>query len=117
MIVAILAVFKSGAAYVPILPEFPQQRIDYILKDTKAQILISQSHLENKLNKLDTSLNIIYADKEYSNYSSANPITQIKPQSLAYVIYTSGTTGKPKGVMIEHSCVINTVTSLFKVYQ
>ena len=52
MIVAILAVLKSGAAYVPILPEFPKQRIDYILKDTKAQILISQAHFKDKLNKL-----------------------------------------------------------------
>ena len=59
MVVSILAVLKSGAAYVPISPEFPQQRIDYILKDTQAQILISQSHLKEKLNSLDSSLNII----------------------------------------------------------
>ena len=102
MIVAILAVLKSGTAYVPISPEFPHQRIDYILKDTKAKILISQSHLENKLNKLDIDLNIIYANKDYLNYPITNPVTQISPQNLAYVIYTSGTTGKPKGVMQTH---------------
>ena len=116
MIVAILAVFKSGAAYVPISPEFPQQRIDYILKDTQAQILISQSHLKEKLNKLDTNLNIIYADKEYSNYSSANPITQIKPQNLAYFIYTSGTTGKPKGVMQTHYNVVRLLLTAQKQF-
>ncbi len=116
MIVSILAVLKSGAAYVPILPEFPKQRIDYILKDTKAQILISQSHLEKKLNELDTSLNIIYADKEYLNYQVTNPITQINHQSLAYVIYTSGTTGKPKGVMIEHQGVVNRIQWMQSIY-
>ena len=102
MIVAILAVLKSGAAYVPISPEFPKQRIDYILKDTQSQILISQSDLKDKLNKLDTYLNIIYADKEHLEYSTANPNVEVSPKNLAYVIYTSGTTGKPKGVMIEH---------------
>ena len=112
MIVSILAVLKSGAAYVPISPEFPQQRIDYILKDTQSQILISQSHLEEKLNLLDSSLNIIYADSDYSSYPINNPNVQITSKNLAYVIYTSGTTGKPKGVMLEHGSFVS-FTTLF----
>ena len=117
MIVAILAVLKSGAAYVPISPEFPQQRVDYILKDTKTQILISQSHFKDKLNQLNSNLDIIYADKDYLNYPIYNPGIQINSRELAYVIYTSGTTGKPKGVMIEHCSIVNTVVNLFKVYR
>ena len=116
MIVSILAVLKSGAAYVPILPEFPKQRIDYILKDTQVQILISQSHFKDELNKLDTNLNIIYADKDYSNYPIHNPTIQTNSRELAYVIYTSGTTGKPKGVMIEHQGIVNRIQWMQSIY-
>ena len=116
MIVSILAVLKSGAAYVPISPEFPQQRIDYILKDTQAQILISQLHLRDRLNQLDANLNIVYADSDYLDYSVDNPNVQITSQNLAYVIYTSGTTGKPKGVMLEHQGIINRIQWMQSIY-
>ena len=109
MIVSILAVLKSGAGYVPISPEFPQQRINYILKDTQTQILISQSHLREKLNQLDSNLNIIHANSDYLNYPINNPNVQITSKNLAYVIYTSGTTGKPKGVMVEHQGIVNRI--------
>ncbi|MDP3561615.1 MAG: amino acid adenylation domain-containing protein, partial [Legionellaceae bacterium] len=86
MIVAILGVLKAGCAYVPIDPNYPQERIDYILADTKANLV------------LDNSLK----DKPYRQESKQNIKPLSGPDDLAYVIYTSGTTGKPKGVMIEH---------------
>ncbi|APC91244.1 Long-chain-fatty-acid--CoA ligase [Francisella sp. MA067296] len=103
MIISILAVLKSGAAYVPISPDFPSDRTKYILEDTNATILLSQTHLINKLKEVAQDIEIIATDsQEFQNYAKDNLNTNVQPNNLAYVIYTSGTTGKPKGVMIEH---------------
>ncbi|OIN82908.1 non-ribosomal peptide synthetase [Francisella sp. TX07-6608] len=103
MIISILAVLKSGAAYVPISPDFPSDRTKYILEDTNATILLSQSHLIGKLNEIAQDIEIIATDsQQFQNYAKDNLNTNVQPNNLAYVIYTSGTTGKPKGVMIEH---------------
>ncbi len=99
MIIAILAVLKSGGAYVPIDPKYPQERIDYILEDTQSPLLITDEWYQGVLDALNSE-------------SKENPSQQTQAQNLAYVIYTSGTTGKPKGVMIEHGGLINHVTVL-----
>jgi len=96
MIVAILGVLKSGAAYVPIDPEYPQDRIDYMLKDSKAKTLIDQEKL-TKLNALQ------------SKYSTTNLEIVSDSNHLAYVIYTSGSTGKPKAVEQLNSTINNIV--------
>jgi amino acid adenylation domain-containing protein len=93
MIIAILAILKSGAAYVPIDPEYPQERIKYIERDTSAKATIDRIFLNN-----------FYAESE--NYSKDNLSLPYSPESLAYIIYTSGTTGTPKGVMIENRNVV-----------
>ncbi|WP_032730196.1 non-ribosomal peptide synthetase, partial [Francisella tularensis] len=118
MIISILAVLKTGAAYVPISPEFPIDRTKYILDDTNASILLSQVHLTDKLNQVTQNIEIIATDdsQEFQNYDKHNLSNNLKPNNLAYVIYTSGTTGKPKGVMIEHISVINTVSNIFDIY-
>ncbi|WP_103071998.1 hybrid non-ribosomal peptide synthetase/type I polyketide synthase [Aquimarina sediminis] len=90
MIISIIAVLKSGAAYVPIDPGYPKERIDYIKKDSNCKVVIDQSLLDQFYLESDTC-------------STKNVDYDILPDSLAYVIYTSGSTGKPKGVMIEHS--------------
>jgi amino acid adenylation domain-containing protein len=94
MIVSILGILKSGGAYVPIDPDYPQERIDYILQDSKCKVLIDEAEL-NKFNTVK------------SGYSTENKKSAVKPTDLAYVIYTSGTTGKPKGVMVEHRQLLN----------
>lgn len=104
VIISILGVLKSGAAYVPIDAEYPEERINYILHDTQAKMVLDQSkylQIENRLN----------------HYPLYNPETITTSQHLAYVIYTSGTTGKPKGVMIEHRSVINTLFALNNIYR
>ena len=94
MIVVILGILKSGAAYVPIDPNYPQDRIDYIEEDTKAKVTIDEDFLKT------------FAGQNESNtYLKENLSTISKPDSLVYVIYTSGTTGQPKGVMIENKNV------------
>ncbi|MDP3562805.1 MAG: amino acid adenylation domain-containing protein, partial [Legionellaceae bacterium] len=91
MIIAILGILKAGCAYVPIDPNYPQERIDYILADTKASLV-----LDNRLK-----------DKPCAQESKENQDAIVRPNDLAYVIYTSGTTGRPKGVMIPHSGIVN----------
>jgi len=89
IIISILAVLKSGAAYVPIDPNYPKDRIRYIENDSKCKICITDNELEKFI-------------KSKENYSIDNPFQIANPQNLAYIIYTSGSTGLPKGVMIEH---------------
>lgn len=118
MLIAILAVLKAGGAYVPIDLSYPDERIEYILDDTKANaVLTNEIHkkrLEGLLNTLDRQSNNIIStidsdliEVELKMYSNSTPLANITTSNLAYVIYTSGTTGKPKGVMIEHRGVIN----------
>ncbi|MBK2345257.1 AMP-binding protein, partial [Francisella tularensis subsp. novicida] len=119
MIISILAVLKTGAAYVPISPEFPIDRTKYILDDTNASILLSQVHLTDKLNQVTQNIEIIATDdsQEFQNYDKHNLSNNLKPNNLAYVIYTSGTTGKPKGVALEHQGIINRIVWMQSVYQ
>uniref|UniRef100_UPI00123DC5ED non-ribosomal peptide synthetase n=1 Tax=Francisella sp. SYW-9 TaxID=2610888 RepID=UPI00123DC5ED len=117
MLIGILAVMKAGGAYVPMDPEYPQERFRHILEDTQAKLVITQSHLEDKLYYInrDVSLISIDSNQEQSYVYDQEDKENLNPQSsstdLAYVIYTSGTTGVPKGVMIEHKGLVNEVTS------
>ena len=108
MIIGILGILKAGCAYVPIDPEYPQERINYMLQDTAAHILVSSKYTHSKL--LDIQIEFIEIDDiELNKQSSQNLKTNIEQHNLAYVIYTSGSTGKPKGVMIEHRSVVNLI--------
>ncbi|MCW3466342.1 non-ribosomal peptide synthetase [Chitinophaga nivalis] len=89
MIVAILGVLKSGAAYVPIDPEYPQERISYMIADSGCKVLIDDAELATFRGEAD-------------QYPWDNPASHSGPDNLAYVIYTSGSTGKPKGVTVPH---------------
>ena len=105
MIISILAVLKSGACYIPIDPEYPQDRIEYMLNNSNTKLLLTFKRLENKVtfdNKLFVEL-----DNELYNSNKDNLININKPDDLAYIIYTSGSTGKPKGVMLIHKSLSN----------
>lgn len=114
MIVGILAVLKSGGAYVPIDPNYPKERIDFILEDTNSNIILSASDLKEVVQEY-SSKEIIYVDESSDimfNTTLGFPEIQIESNNLAYVIYTSGSTGKPKGVKIEHSALMNFLFSM-----
>ena len=101
MIIAILAVLKAGAAYIPIDPTYPKERIDYMLNSSNAKKLLTQKQLEDKVN----FNNITYIDLgNTSIYSFDNknlqPVNQL--DDLSYVIFTSGSTGTPKVVPLTH---------------
>nr|WP_295875048.1 non-ribosomal peptide synthetase [uncultured Chitinophaga sp.] len=89
MVISILAVLKSGGAYVPIDPEYPADRVTYLLQDSQCKVLVDQAELEKFMVRQDA-------------YCGRNTERVSGQHHLAYVIYTSGTTGHPKGVMIEH---------------
>ncbi|WP_162034322.1 AMP-binding protein, partial [Chryseobacterium potabilaquae] len=129
MLIAILGVLKSGGAYVPMDPNYPMDRIEYILGDTKAGVVLVEEKTQNRLydckRLIDTeessSLSIISLDSSdvkdtLSTCSIENPATEVSSSDLSYVIYTSGTTGKPKGVMIEHKSVINLLDNIREIY-
>ncbi|MEP7252799.1 MAG: amino acid adenylation domain-containing protein [Ginsengibacter sp.] len=108
MMVGILGILKSGGAYVPIDPEYPQDRISYMLEDTAVGVIVSSKASKEKLPaKAGAEIILIDGDwDEISKEATPNLSIGIAPNSLAYVIYTSGSTGKPKGVLIEHRNVV-----------
>ncbi|UHA74537.1 non-ribosomal peptide synthetase [Paenibacillus sp. 481] len=129
MVIGMLAILKAGGAYVPIDPNYPIERISYMLDDSGAKILLVQHDLQASMAHVSyagTILNL-NAENEYTCHeTSSNPIANqleqqstpastlmststVNPSHLAYVIYTSGTTGKPKGVMVEHRNVVRLV--------
>jgi amino acid adenylation domain-containing protein/FkbM family methyltransferase len=107
MIVGLLGVLKSGAAYVPIDTTFPQDRISFMMSDANVTALLTQSHLLEKLPAC--AVPVVTVDQ--FNWSAAEAPgqskSQFRPDNLAYVIYTSGSTGRPKGVGIEHRNIVN----------
>ena len=112
MVIAILGTLKAGGAYVPLDPAYPNSRLELILEDSQAQILIIQSHLLEQLPK--SASIVVDLNKELTQigtYPDDNPVGRIRPDNLAYIIYTSGTTGQPKGVMIQHDSVVNMIIS------
>ena len=105
MIVAIIAVLKVGAAYLPIDPTNPEERIKHILRDSKAKVILT--NCEESSPVVIKQLPCI--DLRYINAQSQNvsPIAPMEPEDIAYVIYTSGTTGQPKGVPIRQKSLVN----------
>ncbi|SDD50751.1 surfactin family lipopeptide synthetase A/fengycin family lipopeptide synthetase D [Paenibacillus sp. CF095] len=108
LIIGLLAILKSGAAYLPIDPLYPEERIRHMLIDSGAALLLTQEESTifsgETLNLSDESL--------FQEEVSVNSIRSVTPNDLAYCIYTSGSTGLPKGVLIEHRAVINLLAGI-----
>lgn len=118
MIIGLLGILKAGGAYVPMDPDYPHERLLYMMKDTEASVFLTQKKLIEKL-PICTA-DIICLDYDWTNispYQSNNPVIQNNPRDLAYIIYTSGSTGKPKGVMVSHGNAVHSTTARFSVYQ
>ncbi|MCY7732830.1 amino acid adenylation domain-containing protein [Bacillus safensis] len=109
MIFGVLAIVKAGGAYVPIDPEYPDARIDYMLRDTGIQLLLTKNEWLKQVSISQTEL--ICLDQGYEEFLSEGELqpAALKPDGLAYINYTSGSTGQPKGVLIPHQAVIRLV--------
>ncbi len=130
MITCLLAVWKAGGAYLPIEPEYPQERIDFMLKDSNAKILINKSEIRNpkletnpnKTNSNDQNKKQLFETVSVLNFEHLNlnsikgcprrgfsnfvlRASDLNSSNLAYIIYTSGSTGRPKGVLVDHGNV------------
>ncbi|CAN2534223.1 Linear+gramicidin+synthase+subunit+D [Methylocapsa aurea] len=106
-IVALLGVLKAGGAYLPIDPDYPRDRIAYMIADAAPALVLTQEHLRERLPETITTLRLDADWSVVAQESAANPAPRATSQNLAYVIYTSGSTGRPKGVGVTHSGIPN----------
>ncbi len=113
MIVAMMGIFKSGAAYVPVDPAYPQERIEYILSDSNAKMVVTSKALKG-LAALSSAPSVVLEQLE--NISDAPLGVDVGPNDLGYVIYTSGSTGRPKGVMVPHGNLVAVLTGLGQLF-
>ncbi|ANF97987.1 non-ribosomal peptide synthetase [Paenibacillus bovis] len=114
LIVSILAVLKQGAVFIPIDPEYPQDRTEYILQDSGVQILLTQRHLNGTVSFDGLTLEVDQPESYSEN--AQRPNVEVAHGDLMYMIYTSGTTGKPKGTMITHKGLLNYIWWAKKMY-
>ena len=115
MMVALFAVQKAGAAYVPLDPDYPRERIGITLQDADVKMIISQQSLASSLPT--GSAKVFCLDSDWKNLekeSCENPAPVSDPSDLIYIIFTSGSTGRPKGVQVPHRAVVNLLTFMAK---
>ena len=115
MVVALLGVLKAGAAYLPLDPEYPGERLQFMLEDAQASVLLTESR---SLDDLPTHQTPVCMDTDWPSIgreSQERPGKRGCGEDLAYVIYTSGSTGRPKGVQVPHRAVVNFLLSMAKV--
>jgi amino acid adenylation domain-containing protein len=117
MVAALLATFKTGAAYLPLDPAFPPDRIEFMQQDARPLVVITQSHLREKF--LFSATNVLCIDGDMPALE-VNQVRRFSPprnsslDDVAYVLYTSGSTGKPKGVQIRHGALTNMLVAVAK---
>lgn len=119
MVVALVGIIKSGAAYVPIDPEFPSDRVAYMLKDSDSHVVLTQSNLFKKIN-YSALKEIVCLDSQFSRIKKSPespPQIKTKPDHIFSILYTSGSTGRPKGVMNTHPGIINRLQWMQAEYQ
>ncbi|MED1721282.1 non-ribosomal peptide synthetase/type I polyketide synthase [Brevibacillus parabrevis] len=110
MIIGLLAIEKAGGAYLPIDPATPAERIQYLLEDSGARLVLTQTKLIEQMTFTDSAEIAVYDledEAQYASYERTNPGVPLLPDDLAYVLYTSGSTGQPKGVMLTHGGMAN----------
>jgi len=115
MLIALLGILKAGGAYVPLDPKLPDERMAFLLADSKPVALLTDQNSQRPSFGADT----IVLDPEWKfaeNESRVNPSTSVRPENLAYVIYTSGSTGRPKGVEGTHRASINRFAWMWRTY-
>lgn len=117
MILMLLAVLKAGAAYVPLDPDYPEERVSFILEDSRAPILLTLNHLLPILPAQNCEVVCVDADRErIAEESVENVASGTTPENVAHIIYTSGSTGRPKGVVGTHRAAVNRFHWMWQTY-
>ncbi len=112
-VVASLAVLKAGGAYLPIDPEYPEERIQYMIADSGIRFLITADDLAKRFAQNDLQIIKLWEDRQaIESRPVDNPQNINHPENLAFIIYTSGSTGKPKGVLLQHRGAVNFVQNM-----
>ncbi len=118
LVTALLGILKAGAAYVPLDPDYPADRVRFMLEDAQVSVLLTQSHLQPKLPSGAPPTVCLDTDRAVINQAGAEPSrVEVGPADLAYVIYTSGSTGQPKGAMNTHWGICNRLRWMQDTYQ
>ncbi len=122
MPLALLAVLKANGAWVPLDPEYPQERLALMIEDTAMPVLLTQSHLVDRLPRASHPNGhgpvLISIDQlDLSGEDASDPDWEIHPESLAYIVYTSGSTGRPKGVAVPHRSLANHAVTCAERYR
>jgi polyketide synthase PksJ len=117
LLVTLLGVMKTGAAYVPMDPEYPSERLRHIVEGSRAAVVLTQSSLESLVRAtVAPETTVLLVDRPFPDTGTPGaapaPSHRVRPTDLAYVIYTSGSTGKPKGVMIPHRALTNLLAAM-----
>ncbi len=115
MVVGILGILRAGGAYLPLEPQYPGERLQYMLQDSRVEWVLTQSRFTASLSPLlDDSVHLLSLDREWESITEGaqrQPALkrQVRLHHLAYILYTSGSTGRPKGVMLEHRALCNRI--------
>lgn len=122
LMVGAWGILFSGCAYLPLSPEYPEERLRYMIEDSRAKVIFSQEKLKTRLAELVPQGTRIVTLKDAAEFAGTQVEkreldTRLRPDNLAYIIYTSGSTGKPKGVMIEQRSIVNQMHWLKTVYK
>ncbi|WP_343311530.1 amino acid adenylation domain-containing protein [Bacillus atrophaeus] len=116
LIAVLLGILKAGGAYVPIDPEYPAERIQYILENSEAAFFITDPLFETDCRLPSHVKKISFDCAMFHDLDTGQLDIKNDPSDIAYMIYTSGSTGQPKGVMIEHQCLVNYIISASQNY-
>jgi amino acid adenylation domain-containing protein len=118
MMIGLLGIQKSGAAYVPLDPSYPAERLRLTLEDARPRVLLSQQSLLAGIPEHRATVVCLDSDwAQLATESTANPVSDVQPEDLMYVIFTSGSTGRPKGVQVPHRAVVNLLTCMGRELQ
>ncbi len=118
IVVALLAIMKAGGAYVPLDPAYPRERLEFMLQDAGANVLVTQEDLLGSM--ASSKAQVVCMDRDWpqiADEGEENLQTEVSPSNLCYVIFTSGSTGRPKGVQLEHRNVVNFLNSVRRLFR
>lgn len=117
LVIAIVAILKAGGAFVSLPADSSSERLEYLLQDTGAEMVITKEALVDRLER--ALLRLVCIDSQWNQISLEDTTTSessVRPENLAYAVYTSGSTGRPKGILITHRSLVNYATAVNQIY-